>query len=57
MGWHCPGFALDHGRADFAAIGQRSLHGLLGLVTVHAVAAIKHHAIDKDDVLRRMTPI
>ncbi len=28
--------------------------GLIGLVVVHALAAIKHHLIDRDDTLRRM---
>lgn len=28
--------------------------GLIGLVILHAVAAIKHHWIDKDETLRRM---
>ncbi len=29
---------------------------LLGLVSLHVVAALKHHFIDRDDVLARMTP-
>lgn len=29
---------------------------LAGLVAVHVAAAIKHHAFDRDDVLRRMLP-
>ncbi len=28
---------------------------LISLVSLHALAAIKHHVIDKDDTLRRMT--
>ena len=31
-------------------------YGLLALVCVHAGAAIKHHWVDRDDVLRRMLP-
>jgi cytochrome b561 len=31
-------------------------YALLALVTVHAGAALKHHWIDRDDVLRRMLP-
>ena len=31
-------------------------YGLLALVMVHAGAAIKHHVVDRDDVLRRMLP-
>ena len=29
---------------------------LIGLVTIHAAAALKHHFIDRDDVLRAMLP-
>ena len=29
---------------------------LAGLVLVHAAAALKHHFVDRDDVLRRMLP-
>jgi cytochrome b561 len=29
---------------------------MLGLVIIHAAAAIKHHYVDRDDVLRRMLP-
>ncbi len=29
---------------------------IVGLLVVHVVAAIKHHYVDKDDVLRRMLP-
>jgi cytochrome b561 len=29
---------------------------LLGVVIVHVVAALKHHFVDRDDVLRRMLP-
>lgn len=29
---------------------------LIALVIVHALAALKHHMLDKDDVLRRMLP-
>lgn len=28
--------------------------GLMGLVAIHALAALKHHLIDKDDTLKRM---
>ena len=30
---------------------------LLALVVVHAAAALKHHFVDRDDVLKRMLPI
>jgi cytochrome b561 len=29
---------------------------LLGLVSVHVAAALKHHLVDRDEVLARMTP-
>ena len=29
-------------------------YGLIGLVILHALAAIKHHVIDKDDTLKKM---
>ncbi len=29
---------------------------LLGLVVLHAAAAVKHHFVDRDDVLTRMLP-
>ena len=29
---------------------------MIGIVVVHAAAALKHHFIDKDDILRRMQP-
>ncbi len=31
-------------------------YGLCALVVVHALAALKHHLVDRDDVLRRMLP-
>ena len=39
----------------------KTVHGtlnyaLLALVTAHAGAALKHHWVDRDDVLRRMLP-
>ncbi len=29
---------------------------MLALVVMHAAAALKHHVVDRDDVLRRMLP-
>jgi cytochrome b561 len=31
-------------------------YGLVGLVCIHILGALKHLFIDKDDVLRRMLP-
>jgi cytochrome b561 len=33
------------------------VYTMLALVALHAAAAIKHHAIDRDDVLHRMLPL
>ena len=47
---------------SWAAAGQaKFVHGTLvwlmaGLVILHIIAALKHHFIDKDDILRRMLP-
>lgn len=50
--------------AKDTALGERltELHEvlsfvLLGLVIVHTVAALKHHFIDRDDVLTRILPL
>jgi cytochrome b561 len=32
-------------------------YALIGLLTLHVVAALKHHLIDRDDVLSRMLPL
>ncbi len=56
--WTLPNFTeknLDYGRLAY------NVHVwtgwiIVGLVSVHATAAIKHHVVDKDDVLRRMVP-
>jgi cytochrome b561 len=56
--WILPNFTeknLDYGRWTFN-VHVWTGWTILGLVTVHAAAAIKHHVVDKDDVLRRMTP-
>jgi cytochrome b561 len=29
---------------------------LIGVIVVHVIAALKHHFIDKDDVLKKMLP-
>lgn len=31
-------------------------YGLIAAITLHALAALKHHFYDKDDILRRMWP-
>jgi cytochrome b561 len=43
--------------ADILQVVHRAVTWSLGaLAVVHAAAAIKHHAIDRDDVLARMLP-
>lgn len=42
-------------QADIAGdIHEWLAYGLIGLVAVHAAAALKHHFIEKDNTLRRM---
>jgi cytochrome b561 len=42
-------------QADTAGfIHKYSAYGLMGLVLLHALAALKHHFIDKDNTLKRM---
>jgi len=44
--------------ADVLKVVHRTVTWSLGaLVLVHAAAAIKHHAVDRDDVLHRMLPL
>ena len=47
-------YGIEH-QEDIAGIIHLSLAiGLIGLVCIHAGAAIKHHFIDKDQTLKRM---
>jgi cytochrome b561 len=47
----------DKELADALKLVHRSVnYALAALVAVHAAAAIKHHVIDRDDVLVRMLP-
>jgi cytochrome b561 len=47
----------DKPLADFLLSAHRYLnYGLLLLIALHAAAAIKHHLIERDDVLTRMLP-
>jgi cytochrome b561 len=32
-------------------------YAFVGLLTLHVAAALKHHLIDRDDVLARMLPM
>jgi cytochrome b561 len=44
--------------ADALKVVHRVATGSLGsLALIHAAAAVKHHVIDRDDVLARMLPI
>lgn len=44
----------DELRQLFALIHQWLAYGLIAIIAVHTLAALKHHFIDKDDILRRM---
>lgn len=47
---------LFDGQADLSGtIHYYCAYSLIGLVVIHAGAAIKHHVIDKDNTLRKMT--
>ena len=49
--------ARDKALADQLRLVHVSLNYImLALVVVHAAAALKHHLVDRDDVLRRMLP-
>ena len=60
---HLPGIAeaSDTVRAQTAstaiAIHSTLAWGAVVLVAIHAAAALKHHIIDRDDVLTRMVPL
>jgi cytochrome b561 len=41
-------------RELFGAVHQWLAYGLIAMIIVHTLAALKHHFIDKDDILRRM---
>ncbi len=52
-----PGVATDMALANKA----NEVHGvlawiLIGLVSIHILAALKHHFIDRDNILKRMLP-
>ncbi|QJR11063.1 Cytochrome b561 [Usitatibacter rugosus] len=47
----------DRELADVLKVVHRStVYALGGLIALHAAAAVKHHVIDRDDVLTRMLP-
>ena len=49
--------ARDHDVAEFAEEAHETLFLVLAaLVTVHALAALKHHYVDRDRTLQRMLP-
>ncbi|WP_110456533.1 cytochrome b [Shewanella algidipiscicola] len=55
--WQLPSMGeLFADQADIAGVVHQYLaYSLIGLVIVHALGAIKHHLIDKDSTLIRMT--
>lgn len=40
----------------FMQIHEAGMKGVYVLVALHVIAALKHHFVDRDDVLRRMLP-
>jgi cytochrome b561 len=49
--------AKDKALADALKLAHKSInYALAAVVVLHTAAALKHHFIDKDDVLRRMLP-
>lgn len=55
--WAIPLPSLVEGKdlADIAGtVHEYIAYALIGLAVIHALAALKHHFIDKDDTLRRM---
>ena len=48
----------DKALADALKLAHKSInYTLAAVIVLHAAAALKHHFIDKDDVLRRMLPV
>ena len=50
--------ALSNTPAEFGLLARtlhRAVHSSIALLVVHAVAALYHHFVAKNDVLRRMT--
>jgi cytochrome b561 len=49
--------AKDKALADALKLAHKSInYTMAAIILLHAAAALKHHFIDKDDVLRRMLP-
>ena len=48
------GSFIDHQEDIAGDIHEWCAYGLIALASVHALAALKHHFIDKDSTLRRM---
>ncbi len=49
--------AVDRGIEDLAGeVHEILAWAMVGLLALHVAAALKHHFIDRDDVLRRMLP-
>jgi cytochrome b561 len=47
----------DKALADALKLAHKSInYTMAGMIVLHVAAALKHHFVDKDDVLRRMLP-
>ena len=56
-GWKLPRISQDAAMSDaFGAIHDYLQWAIIALVVIHAAAALRHHFVLRDDVLRRMLP-
>lgn len=46
----------EHSRIFFQDVHRVMGYFLIGVLSLHVIAALKHHFINKDDILRRMLP-
>ena len=46
----------DEARHLFAQIHEWLAYGLIAIIILHVLAALKHYLIDRDDILQRMLP-
>jgi cytochrome b561 len=56
-GWKLPRITVDNAVSDAFGAAHASLQwAIVALVAIHAGAALRHHIVLRDDVLRRMLP-
>ncbi|MCC3859844.1 cytochrome b [Pseudemcibacter aquimaris] len=49
-------FTVNDSKVFIGNLHQYFAYAIMGFVALHALAALKHHFIDKDDTLKRMLP-